>query len=269
MLYLLKQNKSDKVGIKINLFAKYTGRKMTFNRKIWLNWNTKKPCPSCNLGTLDFSQKNDFLKSETLSSKEMNSLGGYYYSDYIFSIHMKCNNCNDIVVVSGFMSEENYPSEEDQGIQKKITPVVYYPAPKIIHIPESCPKNVQKILNETFGLYWIDLGSCANKIRIAIEALLNELKVPRLKTTSKGDIELKLHARLELFAKTNADISNQLMAIKWIGNAGSHFLEIRNEDVLDAYEILEFSLEKIYNDREKKITQLSDEINRTRKPRKK
>lgn len=239
---------------------------MAFNRKIWLNWKTRKPCPNCIIGTLNIPAESQVLKSETESSKEMNSYGGHYYSDYIFSIHLKCNECNETVAVSGFMSEENYPSDEEIGIQKSITPVVFYPAPKIIEIPKSCPKNVTKILNETFGLYWLDLGSCANKIRISIEVLLNEQKVPTTMTTKKGEIELTLHKRLEIFKNSNPEVSNLLMAIKWIGNAGSHFSDIKNDDVLDAYELLEFTLEKLYNDREQELLKLSDEINKNKKP---
>jgi hypothetical protein len=242
---------------------------MTFNRKIWLSWKTKKPCPRCIIGILDFPNKNGVLKTETGKSKEMNSYGGHYYCDYLFSIHMKCNNCDEVVIVSGFMTEENYPSDEENETNKSITPILYYPAPKIISIPESCPKSVVKILNETFGLFWLDLGSCANKIRIAIEVLLNEQGVLQVKQTKKGTSELTLHSRLELFQEINPDTAKHLMAIKWIGNAGSHFFEIKNDDVLDAYELLEYSLEKLYNDREKKLNQLSEEINKTKKPRKK
>lgn len=241
---------------------------MTFNRKIWQNWSTKKPCPFCEMGILENHKKEGFLKTETGASKEMNSYGGYYYSDYLFSIHLKCNNCEETVAVSGFMSEENYPSDEESGIRKSITPIVFYPAPKIIHIPASCPKSVSKILNESFGLYWLDLGSCANKIRIAIEVLLNELSIPDKKVSKKVERQLSLHSRLEYFEKTNPDVSKHLMAIKWIGNAGSHFFNIKSDDVLDAFELLEFSLEKLYNDREKRLLQLSEEINVSKKPRK-
>lgn len=240
---------------------------MTFNRKIWLNWKTRKPCPSCNIGTLEIPSNDGVLKTETESSKEMNSYGGYYYSDYLFSIHMKCDNCKEVVVVSGFMSEENFPSDEEKGNQISVTPILYYPAPKIINIPESCPKSVEKILNETFRLFWLDLGSCANKIRIAIEVLLNEQGVAQTKQKENKNVDLSLHSRLELFEKINPDTARHLMAIKWIGNAGSHFFEIDNEAVLDAYELLEYSLEKLYDDRGKKLIQLSEEINRNKKPR--
>lgn len=242
---------------------------MGLNRKIWQIWKTKKPCPTCRIGNLDDRKNAGFLRSETEASKEMNSYGGHYYSDYVFSIHLICDNCGETVAVSGFMSEENYPIDEETEIRKSITPVVFYPAPKIIDIPDTCPKDVKKILDETFGLYWLDLGSCANKIRISIEVLLNELNVRKMRITKNGETELTLHSRLEIFRKTNPDVSNHLMAIKWIGNTGSHFSEITSDDVLDAYEILEFSLEKLYNDREKKLLQLSNEINKNRKPIKK
>lgn len=244
--------------------------KMTLNKKIWLSWKTKKPCPSCSIGTLSIHNRNDVLKTETGSSKEMNSHDGCCYSsEYVISIHMKCNNCNEVVAVTGFMSTENYPRDEEKEIQNSFTPILFYPALKIIHIPASCPNNVQKILNETFGLFWLDLGSCANKIRIVIEVLLNEQGVSQTKPTKKGDVELSLHKRLKLFEKTNPDTANHLMAIKWIGNAGSHFSEIKNHDILDAYMLLEYSLEKLYNDREIKLIQLSEQINIIRKPRKK
>lgn len=240
---------------------------MAIKRNTWLNWKTKKPCPICGTGILNIPTNGEgTLKSETESSKEMNSYGGHYYSDYIFSIHLRCNECNETVVVSGSMWEENYPSSEDGQIQRGFNPVVFYPAPKIIEIPTSCPKSVTKILNETFGLYWLDLGSCANKIRIAIEVLMDEQLVAKRKTVKKGEIDLTLHARLELFEKSKPEVSKLLMAIKWIGNAGSHFFDIKNNDVLDAYELLEFTLEKLYNDREQKLLKLSDEINKNKKP---
>lgn len=242
---------------------------MAFNRKIWLDWKTRKPCPTCNIGVLTPPTSTGHLKTETAASKEMNSYGGQYYSEYVFSVHFKCNNCGETVAISGIMSEENEPRDEEKGIQITIVPKLFYPSPKIIEIPKSCPSSVSKILNETFSLYWLDLGSCANKIRITIEVLMDEQKVPQTQTTSKGIIDLTLHKRLELFEKSNPSVSKLLMAIKWIGNAGSHFFEIEKEGVLDAYQILEFALEKLYNDREQKVMELSDEINKSKKPIKK
>nr|WP_293834097.1 DUF4145 domain-containing protein [uncultured Arsenicibacter sp.] len=241
---------------------------MAFNREIWLKWRVRKPCPSCTIGLLIPPSNNvGYLKSETERSKELNSYGGYYRTESVFSLHLKCSNCNETVAVSGFMIEDDYPDEDGDLPQKSITPIAFYPPPKIIHVPESCPVNVRTILNETFGLYWLDVGSCANKIRIAIEVLMDELAIPRTRTNKSKQVELTLHARLELFKKQNVDVAENLMAIKWIGNAGSHFSEIKNHDVLDAYELLEHSLERLYNDRDRNIAQIRNQINAAKKPR--
>ncbi len=242
---------------------------MTFNRKIWLNWKTRKPCPSCESGLLIPPKQGGFIQSETNESKEMNSYGGYYYTEYVFSLHLKCSNCNETVVVSGKMSIENYPSDEEQGIQTNIIPISFFPAPKIISIPKSCPKTVSKLLNESFGLYWLDISSCANKIRISIEVLLNELKVKKTKTVQSKRKNLSLHERILLYKSINSEVANFLLAIKWIGNAGSHFSDITKEDILDAYELLEFSLEQLYEDKKKKLVKMSKEINKRKKPIKK
>lgn len=233
---------------------------MTFNRKVWLDWKTRKPCPTCNVGILNIPPDNRIIQTETQKSKERCSYGDNHYSDYLFSMHLICNSCKDSAIVIGSVSEENYPINEDNGIQKHVTPVAFYPAPTIIHIPESCPKSVTKLLLDSFGLYWTDVSACANKIRVAIEVLLNELNIPSNKP---------LHSRLEEFKKVNHGVASFLIAIKWIGNAGSHFSGLTKEDALDAYEMLEFALEKLYNDREKKLIELSNEINSTKKPRKK
>ena len=56
-------------------------------------------------------------------------------------------------------------------------------------------------------------------------------------------------------------IGNQLMAIKWIGNDGSHYKKITKEDILDAFKILEYCLNKIYVKEEEEIKKLAKKIN--------
>lgn len=242
---------------------------MGLNRKIWLNWKTKKPCPTCETGVLLSNNKANQLRNETNKSEEMNSYGGYYYSDYVFSIHYECSECKETVVASGEMSEENYPSDEEIGIQRSFMPVSFYPPPKIISIPKSCPKPVSKVLNKSFGLYWMDLSSCANKIRIVVEVLLDELNVPKQHQTKTGLRDTQLHQRIEVYEKMNPEVGGFLLAIKWIGNAGSHYADVTKENILDAYELLEYSLEQLYTDKKDALVKLRDEINQTKKPRKK
>lgn len=242
---------------------------MKFDRKIWLNWKSRKPCPSCESGLLLPQKKGGFIQNETENSKHMNSYGGYSYSEYVFSLHLKCSNCNEIIVVSGLKLEENEPSDYEIGIRKSVMPISFFPAPKIISIPRSCPKSVSNILNTSFFLYWSDLSSCANKIRISIEVLLTELKIRKTTQVRNKRINLKLHERILLFKKLNSEVSDFLLSIKWIGNAGSHFSNVTKENILDAYELLQYSLNQLYDDKKKELVKLSKEINKKKKPIKK
>jgi len=56
------------------------------------------------------------------------------------------------------------------------------------------------------------------------------------------------------------DIADFLLAIKWIGNTGSHTGKLERIDVLEAYELLELSLNKLYDDTEIKLSKISKEI---------
>ena len=65
------------------------------------------------------------------------------------------------------------------------------------------------------------------------------------------------------------DLSDRLLAIKWLGNFGSHGSEkITIDDVLDAYEIMEDVLHEVYPDRGRNVSKLTKEINRKKGPRK-
>ncbi len=239
---------------------------MTFHRNLWHSLKPDKPCPTCEIGILRKPNNETFLKNETASSDELSSLG-YQSSEYIISSHFKCSNCKEIVAFVGILYEENYPSNEDIGIQSSIKPISFYPAPKIIKIPKSCPQNITKLLEESFSLYWIDLSSCANKIRISIEVLLDELNIHKTATFNNKIKQLTLHERLLLFEKQNNENTKLLMATKWIGNAGSHTSEITKDDILDAYELLQFYLERKFNDKEERLIKISETINTTKKPR--
>jgi hypothetical protein len=170
--------------------------------------------------------------------------------------HLQCDKCNDVAVMS-YRLIEDVRNTDEEGNERNITEVLhYFPGPRIIHIPQSCPENIKSILANSFILYWVDLGSCANKIRSAVEAIMSHYNI---------DSTLTLHSRLVAFKASQPKVSQYLLAIKWIGNAGSHDALVSKEAILDAYELLEYSLEILFNDREKSLDELSAKINIERK----
>jgi len=75
-----------------------------------------------------------------------------------------------------------------------------------------------------------------------------------------------LHERIELYEKKNNEIAQMLMAIKWLGNAGSHDgKRLTIKKILDAYEIVEHVLEELYSPRKHRVNSLVRTINRSKK----
>ena len=133
----------------------------------------------------------------------------------------------------------------------------------------SFPKALNRPTTRTsFKLYWLSPEACANSIRSVVEGLLTHFKVRLTSKNAKGQrVLLSLHARIDLFRQTNPDLADALMAVKWIGNAGSHSRPIMREDLLDGYELMEHVLDELFVQREKRIARLSRQINRRKRPR--
>jgi Domain of unknown function (DUF4145) len=134
--------------------------------------------------------------------------------------------------------------------------------PHIIKIPKNAPDDVKADLIEAFSLFWTHRPSSANAIRYALERLMTNLGIPTQKPSSKNGkvVDLTLHQRIEIYAKAEPQIGNQLMALKWLGNTGSHGQKVNVEDLLDAFEILEHSLEEILDNKSKKIADLAKKL---------
>jgi len=52
----------------------------------------------------------------------------------------------------------------------------------------------------------------------------------------------------------------QLMALKWLGNSGSHSGEVSRDDLLDAFEILEHALAELLEQKSERIAALAKKM---------
>ncbi len=77
---------------------------------------------------------------------------------------------------------------------------------------------------------------------------------------------LKLHGRIERFGKkgaTQADIGEHLMAVKWLGNAGSHQGEaLTRADTEMAFDQIEHILAEVYGRRTESLKAAAKAINK-------
>lgn len=250
--------------------------------ELWKNRNFSNknpinyPCPRCNVG---------FLTPKSIAT-EITQVGVdmeyYNYHDgieHIFSGILICKNsdCKELISISGrCLKDIVYGKELPSGemVEDRFStyyPKYFYPNLKLFNIEKEIPDEIAIQINLAFSHYFSDLSSCANRIRNSIELILDDLKAPIKAKNKLGKLYLftSLHQRIEHFKKRNSTIAKLLLALKIIGNEGSHIGEIKQEDVLDAFEILEELLEFVYINKRKRVVKLAQEIVVRNKPRSK
>jgi hypothetical protein len=136
------------------------------------------------------------------------------------------------------------------------------PALPIMQVPKDCPEPIRKAIASAAGFLWADPGVAANRLRLAVEAILDVLDVPRTAQNSKGeDYSPSVNQRIEILRRSNLEVANLLEAVKWIGNQGSHEDSLSAVDVLDGVEILERALVWIYDHSSSEIYRRAISIN--------
>lgn len=244
---------------------------MAIRREIWATSFDRHsfprfPCPRCKRGHLRL-RPNGLTITEPQYSKDERSHEAWD-PDWIvnrFSALTQCDDtkCGEIAVLSGHTEvAEEYDDEEGPYMYEALRPQSFFPAPPIFEIPTEVPESICDLIQSSFSLYWLDRASCSNKIRISLEMVLDELHVPRKRKTKNGDFtDLTLHARIELFQAKDKPVGDSFMAIKMVGNLGSH-----NEvppsfgTLLDVYELYEEALHEVFGKKSKKLAEIKRKL---------
>jgi len=121
-------------------------------------------------------------------------------------------------------------------------PKFFEPHLVLLVIPTKCPESISAPLQESFRLFFASPGAASNHVRIAIEELLTDLKVRRFNVSGGKRSFISLHQRITLLPAKYATLKDMILAIKWLGNAGSHSdadgkPSISMDDVMDSYEL--------------------------------
>lgn len=227
---------------------------MLRSEKIWKipEW----PCPTCYTGVLEEEAIHTVESMQSKTNRRDESWEPSWINGSAMG-SLKCNrkSCGEsICFVGDYRVIEHEYFDEVAGhhmyCDDVISPQFFYPPIPIIRVHSGYPKEIKDELGKAFSLFWNETSSCANKIRICVERILTDLKIPRY---TKGKKYLALHHRIEkLDSKLDAE-KKALMALKIIGNPGSHGQPTHFMDLINAFEILEHVLEKIYIKDEKRI----------------
>lgn len=230
-------------------------------------------CSKCGIGLLQFTRAN-ILFSETGESKR-NYSHEAWEPDWIrkrFAGILECNNssCNEVSIIAGESRYSVYHTDErgeDHG-HDYLSIRYFSPPPRFIKIPEKCPKKVCDSIVRSFELFYTDCSACANALRTAIEYLMSAQGINKSKRSLSGKRLMRsLHERIAEYRDTkNVSIGNILLAVKWIGNSGSHESAVEHDDVLQCYEILEHALNEIYLGKTKVVARITKSILKRKGP---
>jgi hypothetical protein len=225
---------------------------MSFQRELWFGQFSRNSvphyrCPRCDVGRLA-AASDSLTVVETEYSKKARDNEDWEPDWEVerFSLRLTCTNtvCGEHSFVIGETTlEETHDGEFGWVLESVLQPRGFFPAPPIIEIPQHTPADVLEQIKRSFELFWSDLNSCANRLRVSIEFLLDMLKVSRTGKDKKDQpTVLDLNGRIALFAKIEPEHADTLTALRMIGNLGSHGDDVSREALLDAYEIYEEAL---------------------------
>lgn len=216
------------------------------------------PCSSCDSGTLKLKPGSLCYWPDAETGKVLDHIddeSGVYH----FKAELKCIVCGESHHVLGygevdfdFDHEGEEFFDEDSGHQMqtrkvmRLMPNNFFPAPPILNLPLSQKdEEFAMALKQSFQLFWVDAASCANKIRTAMEYLLD---CPPFSIGSKNENgeEIRFNARLKELEKNHSNYYKFFDALRWLGNSGTHELRVSKHHLVKAYEVIDSILYQLF-----------------------
>lgn len=174
--------------------------------------------------------------------------------DGIFSALLICGSsqCRQPVAVGGVQTYRINEGDAEHGqFVEFFQAKTFYPPLVLLDPPARVPAPVVEAIDKASGVLWLSAGAAGNLLRQAVEALLTAKRVR--KTSPKNGRRLDLHQRLDEYKKRDPEMADVLMAVKWIGNVGSHKDALSIDDVLLGAEILGLALHNLYDKRDAEL----------------
>ena len=246
--------------------------KLPFTKSSPQDWQ----CPTCQKGLLRI-KNGTFFSNESSLSKSAHGHDDWDpgWVSSVYSCLLECSNdsCKETVSSTGegFVDwdiehdEDGYPQQVYGDFFK---PLFFQPHLKFITTPENTPDEVLVKLNESFQLFFSSPSAASNHVRAAVESMLNDLNVNRYRVSNGKRRLINLHQRIDLLPSKYTELKELLIAVKWLGNAGSHSgKDLTADDVMDSYEIMEHVLSEIYGDKTTKLKALAKKVNKAKGPK--
>lgn len=209
------------------------------------------PCPVCHVGLLTGKTESFRLIQSKASKQEEIDLGkqaSYHFNYGNFTGILRCNraSCQEpVFVVGNYQLDDNFIGVDEYGYPEReivefLTPTLFQPNVPLFQLHHEVPALIRDAFDKSFEQFWLDTDACGNKLRIVVELLMNDQGM-------KPDHSLA--KRIKEFQQTkDAVLGDVLMAVKWIGNSGSHHGDsLSRAAIIDAMEMLDHVTLKLYD----------------------
>ncbi|MFJ4932112.1 DUF4145 domain-containing protein [Streptomyces sp. NPDC088736] len=223
------------------------------------------PCPTCKRGAL-LPVPDSFEAEESVTSKAMH-VHEVWEPEWIrgdFHCVLACRKetCDRVRVVGELTVD--YAGLQDVQYEQNLMPTMFFPALPLLESRELCASEVGERVDAAAKILWLDPNAAANRIRSAVEALMDAQGVISTKPNRTGKaVNLSLDNRIATFKAEqpqHADAADLLLAVKWIGNVGSHEDVLRVRDVLEGVEFLDQALFLIYDTNPDEMKKRASEV---------
>ncbi|MFD0686044.1 DUF4145 domain-containing protein [Actinomadura fibrosa] len=210
------------------------------------------PCPTCTRGSL-LPIPDTFVAEESVTSRSLHDNEAWepewIQGDFHCVLTCRKETCDHVRVI-GEMTV-GCAGRHDIQYEQYLTPTMFFPALPLLESRALCPPEVGERVDAAAKILWLDPNAAANRIRAAVEALMDDRNVIRTQPNREGKVvRLSLDKRIASFKTAlpqHADAAELLLAVKWIGNVGSHEDVLRVPDVLEGVEFLDRALSLIYD----------------------
>ena len=225
------------------------------------------PCTLCGIDyliptTQSFVRINSIKSAEIINDPEADSTWDFGHFNGVIA----CRNSECLArhVISGsYRIEENCPPNEGEDEYLILYAAKYLrPAFNLLSrvIPINTPEEVKQAILEAEKVLLTDPNAAGNRLRLAIEEVLTHYGINRFKIEKRKRVRLTTHQRLVDFKHYEGSVADIFMAVKWIGNQGSHEDSLTVADIAQATEILNFGLEILYGDGDREIEKKINKI---------
>lgn len=233
------------------------------SRAFFKNMQVEWPCPACGQKTLQILRES-FTLNDTLDTR-VNSHEIWFEPEMhssVFSCMASCSRaqCGEVVACVGNSGWEHqgWDEESPDEYYQWYTPVSFFPSLHPFGLPVQCPEEIAKPIEASFSIFLMQPGAAANLIRISVERMLTAMGVAE---RTENDRRISLHNRLKMLPELYALFFEPLMAIKFLGNAGSHtYDEVKTSDIEDAFEIMEYVVNDLFSGRKESIEVLTKRL---------